>query len=471
MYNALPKAASVGLPYATLQTPDADVTIESIGGKVSSWKIKEKDHWLQMLLPETNRKRSPMEFASDLTYHVEKISNSKAVLTAARSDGLLIKKTISLSEKPPFHQVELILSNTGKTDVIVADDWGWGRGLDKHLVDHPYDKRSNGAITAEQSAAAYDGQHKKWRPGFIFGRTVDVRPAGAFEWVGVGNNHFVAAMIGIDKPLSPLKVQADRSNPPLVTIPVEMTLKPGESFKLNTYWYVGPKKYDELKTFGYHLDQTVDFGRFGFISKTLLFLLKKFESMTGNYGWAIILLTFVIQIVVFPLTIKNFKHSLRMKELQPQMKKIQEQFKSDPKRLQVETFNLYKKHGMKFMGMEGCFPVLLQIPIFFAFYSTLNVAYELRGAPWIFWIHDLGQSDPYFVLPIIMGLGMFLQQKLTAVAMDPSQARMMMFMPVMFTFMFLKLPAGLVLYWCVNSITNILITQVMKRQGPSPAAT
>jgi YidC/Oxa1 family membrane protein insertase len=154
-----------------------------------------------------------------------------------------------------------------------------------------------------------------------------------------------------------------------------------------------------------------------------------------------------------------------MKTLQPQIKKLQEQFKSDPKRLQVETFNLYKKNGMKFMGMEGCFPMLLQIPVFFAFYSTLRVAYELRGAPWILWIHDLGAYDPYYILPVLMGGGMFLQQKLTSIAADPAQARMMMMMPVVFTFMFLKLPAGLVLYWVVNSMTTIVVQKIIGLQN------
>src|SRR5262245_13169822 len=134
--------------------------------------------------------------------------------------------------------------------------------------------------------------------------------------------------------------------------------------------------------------------------------------------------------------------SLKMRELQPKLKKIKEKYKKDQKRLQVKTLNLYKKNGMKFMEMEGCFRMLLQLPVFFAFYATLNVAYELRGAPWIFWIHDLGARDPFYVLPILMGLGMFAQQKLTMVSMDPQQAKMMMFMPIIFTVMFVSLPSG-----------------------------
>jgi YidC/Oxa1 family membrane protein insertase len=150
-----------------------------------------------------------------------------------------------------------------------------------------------------------------------------------------------------------------------------------------------------------------------------------------------------------------------MKELQPQIKQIQEQFKNDQKRIQIEMFNLYRKNGMKFMGMEGCFPILLQLPIFFSFYATLRVAYELRGATWL-WIPDLGLHDPFYILLVFMGLGMFVQQKTTTVAADPAQAKMMMFMPVIMTFMFLKLPAGLVLYWSINSICTILIQKFLQ---------
>lgn len=459
------------IPYVTLKNETTEVTFERDGGKVSSWKIKEGEHWLQLLLPEKHRKAFPLDLFTGLDFNIRKISDSAAEFTAIRPDGLLIKKTVSLSAIPPFHTIDVVLQNPTAYDLAFDTKFGWGSGVDKHAADRPYNDKETSTVLAEQAAVAFDGKIKRWQPGFVFKRSIEIEQAGAFQWLGVGNNHFMAILLSPDNSMAAVKVEANRSNPPLATVPLRGTLKAGAELRHPFYLYAGAKKYEELKSLGYNLDQAVDFGFFGVISKVLLRMLKKFEAMTGNYGWAIIILTFIIQIAVFPLTVKNFKHSLRMKELQPQIKKIQEQFKSDPKRLQVETFNIYKKNGMKFMGMEGCFPVLLQIPIFFAFYSTLNVAYELRGAPWIFWIKDLAQHDPIYVLPIIMGAGMFIQQKLTAIAMDPAQARMMMFMPIMCTFMLLKLPAGLVLYWCVNSLTSIAITEVMKRRGPSPVTT
>lgn len=452
-----------------LTAPHVEAIFDSATGTVQSWKIEERDHWVEMVLPEKNRPNSPLTLTPPLSYIAKKMSESQAEFQATRPDGVIVHKSVSLLSQPPFHSVVVEFSNPTDRDADIHSELLWGNGIDKHKVGTPYDPKGS-PILAEQRAAAFDGKAKRWHPGIIFGRTVDFEQAGAFDWVGVGNNHFLAAFLADGDKIPSIKVFANRKTPAIAGVRYNMTLKPKTAYTEKMLLYVGAKNYDELKKVGYNLDQAVDFGLFGVISKVLLLLLNKFESITGNYGWAIILLTFCIQIVVLPLTIKNFKHSARMKELQPQLKKLQDQFKSDPKRMQVETFNLYRKNGMKFMGMEGCFPVLLQIPLFFAFYSTLNVAYELRGAPWIFWIHDLAAQDPHYVLPIIMGLGMFLQQKLTAVAMDPAQARMMLFMPVMFTFMFFKLPAGLVLYWCVNSLTNIAIQSVMKKQGASPTA-
>jgi len=317
-----------------------------------------------------------------------------------------------------------------------------------------------------------------WKPGILFGKTIDKTVTGTFRWVGVDNAHFLAAFIPVRRGsqvsyFDQLKVKSNKKLPPIIEIPIS-DVRPNESQTQEFQLYVGPKIMSVLAAAGSGLEQSVEFGFFGIISKILLKGLRFFQSITGNYGWAIIILTICVQILFFPLTRKTLQHSLKMKVLQPQLKKIQKELKHDPKRLQIETFNLYRKNGMKFMGMEGCFPMLIQIPIFFAFYQTLRVAYELRGAPWIFWITDLAVFDPYFILPVVMGLGMFLQQKVTSVAMDPTQAKMMFIMPIMFTFFFLKLPAGLVLYWVVNSLTTVMVQKILqwqKKSGLNPSKT
>lgn len=457
-----------------LQAEGTKVSILSRGARVASWQVQERDHWIELIEPEKIRTVSPLETFPSLNFSIDKKSDSEAAFTAMGPDGIRITKTLRLLSKPPFHEISISFSNPTKAGISVQSQLSLGNGIDKHVVGSAYDSKETDSLTAETRVVAFGTLVKSWKPGFIFQRTIDTNDSGPFEWAGVDNHHFMTAFISEDKNISSVKVVADRKSSPVLFIPINVTVKPGETVSSTYKLYFGPKNYSELKKLGHNLDRMVDFGFFGPISKILLATLKFFKNMTGNYGWAIILLTFCIQILVFPLTRKNLQHSLRMKDLQPQLKKLQEQFKSDPKRLQAETFNLYKKNGMKFMGMEGCFPMLLQLPVFFAFYSTLNVAYELRGAPWIFWIHNLGAHDPYYVLPIIMGGGMFLQQKLTAVAADPTQARMMMFMPVIFTFMFLKLPAGLVLYWCVNSLTTIGIQKFLHsppKSTPQPRAT
>ncbi len=456
-----------------LESADTKISVLSKGARIASWQVKERDHWIELVVPEQKRVVSPLETYGDINFAANKMSDQAASFSAVLPSGVQFTKQLELLGEPPFHRVTLTAKNPTQTDVTLNTALPLGNGVDKHVVGRVYDVKDENGAMAENRSMGLAAQVKSWRPGFIFGRTVDLMDPTPFKWVGVDNNHFMTVLLPSGTNDIPgAKVVADRKHPPMIAVPLNTTLKPNDEWTQSFLLYGGPKDYDDLKKVGHNLDQAVNFGFFGVISKILLRTLIFFDSITHNYGWAIILLTFAIQLLVFPLTRKNLQHSVRMRELQPQIKKLQEQFKSDPKRLQVETFNFYKRNGMRFMGMEGCFPMLLQLPVFFAFYSTLRVAYELRGAPWIFWIHDLGAHDPYYVLPIIMGAGMFLQQKLTAVAADPAQARMMMFMPIMFTFMFLKLPAGLVLYWCVNSMTTIIIQKFIGHKNtPALSAT
>ena len=189
----------------------------------------------------------------------------------------------------------------------------------------------------------------------------------------------------------------------------------------------------------------------------------------------LIILTVILQIIVLPLTIKSFKASVAMKQLQPLVKELQDKYKADPKRLNVEMLNLYKTHKVNPLG--GCLPMLLQLPIFWALFTTLRNAFELRGAHWIFWINDLSAPDtlmrigglPLNILPLIMGVGMFFQQKMMSVSTDPAQAKMMYMMPVLFTFMFWNFPSGLVIYWLTNSLLTMAEQYVIMQNQPTLA--
>jgi YidC/Oxa1 family membrane protein insertase len=207
----------------------------------------------------------------------------------------------------------------------------------------------------------------------------------------------------------------------------------------------------------------------------ILWLMHRFYEYTHNYGVAIILLTVITKVLFFPLTIKSMTSMKAMQALQPQINALRSKFKSDPQRLQRETMELYRAHKVNPLG--GCLPMVVQIPIFYALYVALSVSVDIQNAPFIcfgrlfgvdLWICDLAAHDPTYVLPILMGISMFIQQKMTPVMGDPRQAKMMLFMPVVFTFMFLNLPAGLVLYWTLSNVLQIAQQKYMERIGKKP---
>ncbi|MFQ3574585.1 MAG: membrane protein insertase YidC [Thermodesulfovibrionales bacterium] len=237
---------------------------------------------------------------------------------------------------------------------------------------------------------------------------------------------------------------------------------------INNYLiYTGPKEYDSLEKVGYGLEHIVDFGFFSFLARPLFWVLKIFYSFTYNYGVAIILLTILVRIPFIPIINSGQKSMKKIQDMQPRMAEIKEKYKNDPQKMQKELMELYKTH--KINPMSGCLPILLQIPVFFALYKVLLIAIELRNAPFMLWITDLSAKDPYYILPIIMGATMVIQQKMTPSAMDPMQQKIMMLMPVVFTFLFLTFPSGLVLYWLVNNILSIAqqyyINQKIKKES------
>ena len=233
--------------------------------------------------------------------------------------------------------------------------------------------------------------------------------------------------------------------------------------------YAGPKEYDRLKALHVGLEHIIDFGFFSVLAVPLFWTLKLFYKVLGNYGWAIVLLTILIRIPFIPLVNKSQKSMKKLQELQPRMAEVREKFKKDPQRMQREMMDLYKKYKVNPLG--GCLPIILQIPVFFALYKILMIAIELRGAPFMLWLKDLSAPDTLFghipawfpliggfaigPLPILMGATMIIQQRMTPTSMDPAQNRIMMFMPIIFTFLFLNFATGLVLYWLMNNIFSI----------------
>ena len=227
--------------------------------------------------------------------------------------------------------------------------------------------------------------------------------------------------------------------------------------------YIGPKEYKVLKSIDPVLTNAIEYGWFTFAAKPLFALLSWLHGILGNWGWAIIALTIIIRIVLYPLTYKGMVSMQKMKELAPKLKELKEKYGKDPQRLNAATMEMYKKHGANPLG--GCLPMLLQIPVFFALYRTLLNAVELQGAPWILWIDDLSRMDPYYVLPILMGASMYLQQRMTPNNFtDPMQEKIFKYLPVIFTFFFVTFPSGLVLYWFVNNLFSIAQQYIVNQQ-------
>ncbi len=218
-------------------------------------------------------------------------------------------------------------------------------------------------------------------------------------------------------------------------------------------FYVGPKNQEELAKISKGLDLTVDYGVFSFVSKPLFWIMQSIHNVVGNWGWTIILVTLLIKLVFFYPSAMSYRSMAKMKKLAPKIKELNERFKGDPQAKQKATMDFYRKEKINPLG--GCLPMLIQMPVFMGLYWVLLESVELRQAPWLGWYEDLSVLDPYYVLPLIYGASMYLQQKLNPPQMDPMQQKIFAFLPIVFTVMFLFFPAGLVLYWVVNSLLSI----------------
>ncbi len=275
------------------------------------------------------------------------------------------------------------------------------------------------------------------------------------SWGGFENKYFIASMISQKPSLTSLALLKDSRNAVSVGLEGPKNLiPPGQSGFFNYSLYLGPKDYDILKAEGVGLENSVNFGSWiKWLALPLLIALKFLYQYVHNYGIAIIVLTTLIKIAFWPLGNKSYKSMKEMQKLQPIMLKLREKYKDDKAKLNQETMGLYKKYKVNPLG--GCLPMLIQIPVFFGLYKALLYSIELRHSPFFWWIQDLSAKDPYYITPIIMGGTMFLQQKMTPQMGDSMQQKMMLWMPVIFTFLFLNFPSGLVIYWLFNNILSI----------------
>jgi YidC/Oxa1 family membrane protein insertase len=383
------------------------------------------------------------------------------------ANGVRAQKTISIdASKPYVINVAVSLMRDGQA---LPATLKWGPALGSGIT-----IKSRSYNPPPQPIYFKDGKVSR-----ITAAKINEAPVqeGTFGFAGVDDHYFLAALV---KPPPAIRVQY---------APVDVTLPDHPEGAHYVTWsaripstpqtvafFAGPKDFDVLAAVDRDLVRAIDFGMFSWLVVPLLRALKWINLYVGNYGWSLILLTVLINLAMFPLRHKSVVSMRKMQEVQPEVKSIQDRYKSlkmsDPARAKMnqELMALYKERGVN--PASGCVPMLLTLPVLFAFYSMLSVAIELRGAPFIGQIHDLSAHDPWFIWPIAMGITMFVQQKMTPSTADPVQQKVMLIMPVMMTGMFLYAASGLVIYWTVSNIWGIGQQMITNRLiGPATVRT
>ncbi|KAA3621009.1 MAG: membrane protein insertase YidC [Proteobacteria bacterium] len=314
-----------------------------------------------------------------------------------------------------------------------------------------------GRLPSYKGAAIYTSENRFEKVSFPDMRDGDLSRRVDDGWVSMLQQYFVGAWLPpTDEPLEFYSSVSDSTVSPLYRIgfktltPVEVA--PGTTGTIENTLYIGPTEQDRLEVAAEGLVLSVDYGWLTAIASPLFWLLNNIHKLIGNWGWSIIFLTILIKLVFFPLSAASYRSMAKMKNLQPRLKTLKERYGDDRQKFQAEMMKIYKEEKINPLG--GCLPILVQIPVFIALYWVLLESVELRQATW-FWLDDLSIKDPFYVLPVLMGVSMVVQQRLNPAPMDDIQKKVMMALPVVFTVFFLFFPAGLVLYWVVNNVLSI----------------
>ena len=394
------------------------------------------------------------------------IAEAPQTLRFDHSDGNGVQAQKIFTFDPAKPYVAFVTATVNRNGQELPPTIAWGPALGSGIVPH-----SRGYNPPPQAIFFKDGKVRRIAPDKIGQLAVE---EGVFGFAGVDDHYFLSAAVA---PREPLHVEFRA-----MTVPIEGVAEGAHfvawSARFTTpprdaTYFLGPKDFDVLAAVDRDLVRTIDFGMFSWLVVPLLRALKWINGYVGNYGWSLIILTILINLAMFPLRHKSVVSMRKMQEIQPEMKAIQDRYAklkmSDPARskMNVELMNLYRERGVN--PASGCVPMLLTFPVLLAFYSLLSVAIELRGAPFIGWIHDLSAHDPLFIIPVLMGITMFIQQRMTPSTADPMQQRMMLMMPAVMTAMMLWAASGLVLYWTVSNIWGIGQQMITNRLiGPAP---
>ena len=504
-----PRAAPSPRPpqrLATVEAPLYRAVVSSEGGKFQELTLKYRGEKPVVTVGElgpagllVSTEQSARPASVPMTLSPERVSvqpgRPESLALAGEMDGLRVNETLR------FHPDSYVIT----VGVRIENGTGAPR---KVAVELPWVSRISWAGTTEK----FPGQHPievVWSVGGVVDRSphwlnptldgvVEQPPklGREGEWIAIGSVWYLEALMPktggfqlvttVEKPEEATR-DGRKASPGQLAIGVRATpeIPPGKAWEGEVAIFAGPKEYRLLKAMG--LEETINFGGFPipyywgglpmrWVGVPILLLMNWTYQHVGNYGVAIILLTVISKVLFYPLTVKSMRSMKAMQALQPQVNALRSKYQKDAQALQRETLALYRKHKVNPMG--GCLPMIAQVPVFYALYLALSVSVELQNAAFLcfgrlfgvdLWICDLAAQDPTYVLPVLMGVTMFIQQKMTPTMGDPRQAKMMLFMPVIFTFMFLNLPSGLVLYWTVSNVLQILQQKLMDRPARTRA--
>jgi YidC/Oxa1 family membrane protein insertase len=458
--NAL---ASQNIPqrFFTLKTDTVEATFDRLGGNLVGLKLlKYPVSVTEKNTPTTLLNTDPKTFyvansgfkndslnTQNVIFNIDEEFN-KVVLKGQTSNGLIITKTYTFSPNDYLISLSQQIDNHGKQNWqgYSFDELQRIPPMTTGMGPFNFNTYSGGAISSP------DKRYQKISFKEMSNNNLDKNIQNG--WIAMIQHYFLSAFIPDPKQEYHYYSATSDDRYSLGIESPLIKLDPNKTFSSTQQLYVGPSEADRLSKIAPGLNLTVDYGVLWFIAQIIFIVMKKIHALVGNWGWSIVLVTLLIKIVFYKLNAISFKSMAKMRDIQPKIEQIRERCGDDRQKLAQATMELYRREKVNPMG--GCLPLLVQIPVFLSLYWVIIESVELRQAPFILWIHDLSLKDPYYVLPLLMGITIFIQQALGPKAPDPTQRKIMMAMPVVFTALFLSFPAGLVLYWVVNNTLSIL---------------
>lgn len=398
------------------------------------------------------------------TYRISPGEEQLVVPLVWRSDeGLQVTKTFSFEKGSYEVSVDYLIENNSSLP------WN-GRSYTQLKRNEP--ESASVFMIRTYTGGVYSSPEERYEKiDFADMAEIDLAVESANAWVAMIQHYFVAAILPVNKEVNYRYYTSALSdgNFAIGAMTPSVSVAPGSAIQISERMYIGPKFQDKLAEIAEGLDLTIDYGFLWFLAKPLFIVLDKLFDYTSNWGWAIILVTIILKLVFYPLSAKGYRSMANMRRVQPRMMAMKDRYKDDKAKLNQAMMQLYKDEKVNPFG--GCLPILIQMPVFFALYWVLIESVEMRQANFILWYKDLSGPDPFFVLPVLMGITMYIQQKLNPPPTDPVQAKVFAILPFVFTVFFIFFPSGLVLYWVVNSALGIVqqwrITKVIESAEPN----